>query len=439
VRAAALGTALAAAVILPSGPPGIGVPLVAALVAGTVLLRSGLSRDVLVFGPPALALASASALRDAGWVVAIDLVAAMLLATVAVGGARLAALLAPVAALRDVPGIIPRVDGRHAPALRGALAGGLLVLPFGALFWTGDAAFAAFGSSLPVPSVESAPARVFTFASVLVGTVGLALATASRIALPRLDVTRRSLLEWALPMTALVALFLVFVAVQARVLFAGHDYVRRTTGLTYAEYARQGFWQLLAIAALALVVIGAASRLAEVRTPRERLVFRTLLGLLALLSLIVVASTLHRLDLYESTFGLTRLRLFAEAVSLWLGALFVLFLVTGVAQRVRQGLAGIAVGLTAAGLIAFTLANPDRLIAEHNIDRWRHTRRIDIDYLANMSADATPAVATLPEPLRSMALGPIGRRLTRGEPWSSANLARHDARSTIVRVVGSVG
>ena len=51
-----------------------------------------------------------------------------------------------------------------------------------------------------------------------------------------------------IPLTLLDALFLAFVIVQLAVLFGGHDRVLRTTGLTYAEYARSGFWQLLAVA-----------------------------------------------------------------------------------------------------------------------------------------------------------------------------------------------
>jgi hypothetical protein len=87
----------------------------------------------------------------------------------------------------------------------------------------------------------------------------------------------------------------------------------RTSGLTYAEYARQGFWQLLAAAALALVVVKGATVLAGPRTPAERLLLRALLGLLCVLTIVIVASSFHRLRLYESAFGLTRLRLAAEA------------------------------------------------------------------------------------------------------------------------------
>ena len=76
----------------------------------------------------------------------------------------------------------------------------------------------------------------------------------------------------------------------------GDEHVLRTAGLTYAEYARQGFWQLLAVTVLTLLVMAVAARLAA---PGDRR--RTgsgcgcCSGLLALLTLVIVASALSRM------------------------------------------------------------------------------------------------------------------------------------------------
>lgn len=61
-------------------------------------------------------------------------------------------------------------------------------------------------------------------------------------------------------MAALVALFAAFVLVQITVLFGGDAHVREAGEPTYAEHARGGFWQLLAVTALALAVLAAAAR-----------------------------------------------------------------------------------------------------------------------------------------------------------------------------------
>jgi hypothetical protein len=323
--------------------------------------------------------------------------------------------------------VLPRGAGRLAPALRGACLGGSLVVPFAALFVAADAAFAELGGRIPLPSGHSLPLRAAVFAVALAATLGLALAAGRppEHTEPR-DRGRLAPLEWAIPLSALVALFAAFVAVQLAVLFGGHDHVLETAGLTYAEYARQGFWELLAAAALTLAVLGLAAKFAQTPARAHRILLRALVGVLCLLTLVVLASAVHRLHLYEDAYGLTRARLGAEAVVLWLGGAFALVALAGVVRPVRARFAELAVAGTALALLAFSLADPDRLIAERNVDRWRETGRIDLAYLAGLSADAAPALDALPEPLRSRVLATVA-----DDPWSSANLSRARARQIL--------
>jgi hypothetical protein len=432
MRWLALLAAVLAAAVLPYSRAGIGVPLVAAIVALAVALSARRSTRVLVFGGLALALACIPAWLDAPWIVAIDLVAACLLATVAVAGVGLGATVAPVRALVDVPPLLPSGGAQWIPAARGALLGSLLVVPFGALFWSADAAFAELGGSLPLPSLASAPGRVVVFLGVLVGAVGLALAVRRpdpRTSLP--DVSKLTRWEWTLPLVLLDLLFLSFVVVQATVLFGGHAHVLETAGLTYSEYARQGFWQLIAAASLTLAVVWTSLRVAVVRTRTERLLLHGLVGCLCVLTLVVVASAIRRLHLYEDAFGLTRARLAAETFSLAVGAVFVLVLVAGLAPSVRARFAAIAVAGGALGLLAFSLSNPDGHVAARNVERWRHTGELDVAYVQGLSADAVPALAQLPDPLRGRVLAPYRLRLAAGEPWSSANRSRGNARAIL--------
>jgi hypothetical protein len=427
MRAGALLAGLAAAWLLPGRPLGIGVPIVAFLVAATAARVSRPSPGLVGFGALALVLATLAAIRDAGWVVALDLTGAWLAACAAVAGPRAAALAAPLRRLPAARVLVPRPSAEAAPVARGALIGLVVTVPFGILFWSADAAFAGLWELAPVPSVESAAGRVIAFALVAAAAVGLALARPEAPRDPRPPARRLTRWEWVLPLVLLDALFAIFVAVQLVVLFGGHDHVLRTAGLTYAEYARDGFWQLVAAAALTLAVIGAAARIADVHRRADRLLLRTLLGLLSLLTLVVLASALHRLDLYVDAFGLTRLRIAVAAFCAWLGGALGLVLLAGLAEAVRRRLAPVAAALTGIGLVAFSLANPDGIVAERNVERWRETGRIDLHYLGELSADAVPALAALPAPLREPALAPIVRELG-AEPWSSLNLARARAR-----------
>jgi hypothetical protein len=432
MRPAVLAAAAAAALLLPGSLLGVGVPLVALLVAAAVAAGARVSAGTIVFGSLALALTALAAVRDAGWVLALDLAAAWLLGSVAVAGTTLAAAVAPLLRLREVATLVPSAPWGSASVLRGAALGGLVVVPFGALFWSADAVFAELGRGVPFPAFGSLPGRALAFCVVFAGAGGLALAARRRLQSPTLAVRRRlAFWEWALPLALLDALFAVFVTVQVAVLFGGQEHVLRTAGLTYSEYARQGFWQLLAAAGLTLTVVGGAVLLAATPRRADRLVLRVLLGVLCALTLVVLISALSRLRLYEEAFGLTRLRLIAEAVAVWLGGLFALLLAAGLVVRLRRVLAPVAIAGTGLALLVFSLLDPDGLIAQRNVERWRDTGRIDLDYLRTLSADAAPELAALPPSLRDSALGPLRSELAADEPWSSFNLSRRRARELL--------
>ncbi|MBA3374629.1 MAG: DUF4173 domain-containing protein [Actinobacteria bacterium] len=433
MRLLALIAAVIAAVTLPYSPLGVDVPLVATLVAATIAMGSSPSLDRVLFGALALALAAVPAVLDARWVTSIDIVAACLLAAVAVAGPRAISLAAPFSALDRLPELMPPLPLGSTAVLRGVVLGTVLVVPFGALFWSADAAFAHVAESTPLPSMSSLPGRLVIFALVLLGALGLALASRRSFwDLPFPSATF-GLSEWAIPLVLLDLLFLAFVLVQVAVLFGGHDHVLQTAGLTYAEYARQGFWQLIVAAVLTFAVVAAAARVAHPRSAAERGLLRALAGSLCVLTIVIVASALHRLALYEEAFGLTRMRLAAETFSWALGGLFALLLLAGAFPALRRELARVAVAAAALGLLAFSLSNPDGRIAQRNVDRWRHTSNLDVSYLQGLSADAVLTLADLPEPLLSVVLAPLEARLAGDEPWSSANYSRRRARQLLDR------
>lgn len=430
MRAAALAAALAAAALLPGKPLGVGVVIVAALVAVAVALAARPRAGRLLFAVLALALTVPAALLDATWVIALDLAAAWALAVVAVSGPHLASLAAPVVRLADVPALAPPIPRRISPAVRGGLLGVVVAAPFAVLFWQADAAFAQFGRDIPLPAASPLPGQAVTFIVVLAASLGLALAAARPFVRNVTGPSRRlTPWEWAVPLALLNVLFLAFVLVQLAVLFGGRDRVLRTAGLSYAEYARQGFWQLLAVAALTLGVIGAAALVADTPRRAHRLLLRALCGALCALTVVVLVSTVQRLLLYEDAFGLTRLRLFVTAFALWLGGLFALLVLAGIVGAVRRRLAPVVVAGTALALLGFSLASPDRLIAERNVERWRETGRVDERYLLRLSADAVPALVELPAELG--VLVDLEAALADEEPWSSFNLSRRRARGLL--------
>ena len=198
------------------------------------------------------------------------------------------------------------------------------------------------------------------------------------------------------------ALFAAFLLVQLRVMFGGEDYVQDTAGVTYAHYAREGFFELLAVAFLVLAVVALAGRRRGERSGRWPTPIEFLLGLLCALTLVVLASALHRLGLLEDTYGFTLTRLFGHAGTLWVGAVLLAVMVAGAVRRTDL-LPRVIVTTTAAGLLAFSLANPEGLVASENVDRFERTGKIDTLYLQTLGPDAAPALERLPAAPREQA------------------------------------
>ncbi|MFD0904109.1 DUF4153 domain-containing protein [Actinomadura sediminis] len=465
--AAGLVGALTLGPMLLEGALGVGLPIVAvavAAVSGAAAHRAGrlvapatrgrrglarVNRTAIVFALLALALVGTAAVRDADWIVALALLLAMPVASYTAAGGRSwteligGGLAYPASALRMVPWAARGVGGAATsergvtwPVIRtGLLVAGLLLV-FGALFAGADAAFGDLVSGL-VPDVSGGDMFGYGFAFVvtmLAALAGVHLAQAPPplhlLTPPRPAPAGRW--SWIVPIAALDLLFLAFCAVQARVfLAADKDALLAETGLTYAEYARQGFFQLLVVTVLVIAVIALAMTWAPSATRADRASVRTLLGLLCALTLVVVAVALRRMYLYEEAFGWTRLRLWVHAFEMWLGLVVVLGAVGAVFGFRRSLLPRAIAGSGAAALLALAALNPDAFIAERNVDRFEATGKIDVLYLRGLSADAVPALDRLPEPQRSCALRQIARNLEDDEPGMAANLARARARDVL--------
>ncbi|RST01676.1 DUF4173 domain-containing protein [Streptomyces sp. WAC07149] len=447
---AVLAAGLTTAVVLGDGMgPGLLLAVLPAMVAAYAAARAAGRKArpwSLLWAAGCVALLAVPALRDSAWPSTLAILAAVLLAALALHGTRSwpGVLLAPLGFLDSAvsgvgwawAGLRSRGGGagrdRWVSVVKAALVAAVLLIVFGALFASADAAFAdLLGGLLPDVSVGEGPFRFLLF---LLGAV-LALAAARTAAAPhRWDRVKsrqwkaRSRVEWSLPLIVLNLLFAGFNAVQLAVLFGGYDKVLESTGLTYAEYARQGFWQLLWATVFVLAVIALALRWAPRGGAGDRRLVRSVLGTLCVLTLVVVASAVRRMDLYVDAYGLTRLRLSVVTMELWLGLVIVLLMAAGIAGG--RWLARAVVGSAAATVLAFGLASPDGIIAEYNVTRYQQDNKLDLAYLRDLSSDAAPYLDRLPEPRRSCALMAIEADLRRASaaPWYATSLGEHRAR-----------
>jgi signal transduction histidine kinase len=446
VLLACLGIGLFAGWTLPNTNLGLAATVVLMASGALVLVLTRHRRSPFTWACAGLAFCFAllPVLRDADWLAALGLMASVVLVTAALtAGTSVLGMLAgamawPLAGLRGLPWLGRTLrafsGGANAAAVARTVVLSLLgVLVFGLLFASADAVFGNWVDAV-LPDVQD----MFALRLFLTVAVGGTVLAAAYLAInpPGVErpVVRRPAqhrFEWLAPVLLVDAVFVLFLAAQAAAFFGGHDYIRRTTGLTYADYVHQGFAQLTIATVLTLLVVWAAARKARLDTAADRWWLRGSLGALCLLTLVVVASALHRMDLYQDAYGFTRLRLVVDLFEGWLGIVVVAVMVAGIGLRGRW-LARFGLLSGAALLLGLAIANPDAWIAQHNLDRYAATGKLDAAYLSGLSADALPVILDNPLPASFRCpLGDLDFDVRDPDGWTGWNLSRERARHAL--------
>jgi Domain of unknown function (DUF4173) len=331
--------------------------------------------------------------------------------------------------------VVGRARSERVTAVARGLALGVpLLFLFGGLFVAADAVFKNLVSSA-VPSIDRSLVARLVIIAIWAWLAGGLLRDLLAVRSDDEDVpfakTRRRLdaLEIGVALAFLDVLFLAFVVVQFRYLFGGSALVQSEAHLTYAEYARHGFFELVAVTALTLSLLLLADW-ALGPDGRGRRAFRWLAAALLALLGVVIASALERMRLYVQHFGLTELRLYATGLILWLAVISAWFAFTVLRGRRHA----FAVGALVAGFaatLALNVLSPDALIARTNVTR----PVVDVSYLAGLSDDAVPTLLSRISSLPAVQQTELARELLRRDvaagDWRSWNVSRSRAADAL--------
>lgn len=420
---AGLALGVAAEVLVDGAPLGLGLALVAIATAVGVVVAGGREgwdtakghRWLLV---TAALLFACAALQDAGWLTALEVLTGAVFAALAVHGWTGEAPLASLSLWRLL-GTPFAVGGKalgagavlSANELRGALDGAKVtqklpgalrllaiveppVVLVTALLASGDATFGARVGTVveqlfEIPAFDFARGAVVALSSG-VSLVGLLALAARRRALKTESSAPARFLkpvEAGALLGTLSAVLFAFGATTWDCAFSPET-CALPPGVTYAQAAHEGFFQLLAAALFILALLMALPARTTLETDAQRRVFRGLSTALVVTTAPMVLAAIARLARYEDAYGLTRLRLMAHAGLVLVGVVMAWRALTLWAFQARF-VPG-ALGLLAAALFTLTAVRPDALIARHNLNG---ERPVDVWYLMSLSDDAAPAIA----------------------------------------------
>jgi len=182
-------------------------------------------------------------------------------------------------------------------------------------------------------------------------------------------------------------LFVTFLLFQISYFFGGESYIK-TSGINLAEYAREGFFQLMWVMGIVVMIVLTIMR----RFKGEKVIAFLMSGLI-LQTMVMGFSSLKKMYLYQEIKGATVLRYYVE----WLDYFLLFILGLGLYYIVRKHsfhslLNTIAiVSLLALSVVAST--NIDNMVANHNIEKFKNSpAKLDKMSISSLSVDALPAI-----------------------------------------------
>ena len=190
----------------------------------------------------------------------------------------------------------------------------------------------------------------------------------------------------AITFTSMLGLiYLLFSLIQVFYLFMGFGTL--PDGYSYAQYAREGFFQLVAVCILNLILV-----LVCFYYFRENKVLRLSLSVISGSTYIMIFSSAYKMILYIQEYQLTFLRVFV----LWDLALIFLAMTGIVIAIYKKSFPLLKYGMICFAMwyLSFSLSRPDSYIADYNIAQSaKQEQDMDLSYVFSLSADAMNSIA----------------------------------------------
>ncbi len=231
------------------------------------------------------------------------------------------------------------------------------------------------------------------FLTVLIFLVGYALVKrlAGKIEFLKTPVSDKRVVNPAIAIT-ISAVLLVFYAlysgIQIIYLFLGFGTL--PDGYTYADYAHEGFFQLVFVCLINLILVLVCRKFSKDNTA-----LKVMLTLICICTYVMLFSSGYRMILYISVYGLTFLRVYV----LWALTVIALVMAGTVALIYKDKVPFVKYSLVVlVGTWAiFAFSHPDSYIAEYNLSRGTG----EVYVVSKLSNDAVPAIIRYEEELRN--------------------------------------
>jgi len=176
--------------------------------------------------------------------------------------------------------------------------------------------------------------------------------------------------------TVLNLVYLVFCFTQIKVLFTEQN-------IKYSEFARKGFFQLMIVSLINIVMILKANNKNLKETEKQEKYKKTMCIVMVIFTLIIIISAFARMTLYQQNYGYTRLRILVDYTLITEIILLIPTIIYILKNKIDLIKTYFVIIITMYCLVNFI--NIDKIIMKNNFNRYKETGYIDLNYIMEMN------------------------------------------------------
>lgn len=187
--------------------------------------------------------------------------------------------------------------------------------------------------------------------------------------------------------TPVCVLYALYFAIQIKYFISAFMNIL-PENFTYANYARQGFFELFAVAVVNALVILCMNIFSKSENAEKNTGVKVYTVIFCIFTLVLIASALSKMVMYMNTYGLTPLRLYTSWFMVLLALCFIAVTIKEFAPKFSIVKSCAVIFVVMFALLTFSC--PDAIIAKTNIDMYKSgkTKELDASTLINLSDDA---------------------------------------------------
>ena len=164
---------------------------------------------------------------------------------------------------------------------------------------------------------------------------------------------------------------------------------------SYAEYAKEGFFQLCAVSVINFVIIIAATLFIKRKEDKSPLALKIITVLFAASTLVLVSTAIAKMVMYIENYGLTRKRVLSSVFMVALALVFILITVKQFAPKFK--VVPISAIVCMVLFAALALSNINNIIVGYNVDRYLSGdhEKFDVNATYELGYSAVPELVEL--------------------------------------------